>query len=187
MINLKAETRELIKAERRKMSDEDVLEKSIKASTLFVNSEIYKKSKCLMIYFPLGNETDTAEIARAAYGDKKKIVFPVTDETQCEIVPYAAEEDTRFIRGGFSVFEPKGTQAVDKLKIDTIIVPGIAFDKFGSRIGFGKGCYDRFLRDLPAVKVGFCYEFQLCDKIDADDFDVKMDFLITEEKIIRCI
>jgi len=67
-----------------------------------------------------------------------------------------------------------------------VIVPGIAFDKAGSRIGFGKGCYDMFLDGLNAVKIGFCYDFQVMDEIPSDDHDIRMDFLVTEKGVLRC-
>ncbi|MBQ5689791.1 MAG: 5-formyltetrahydrofolate cyclo-ligase, partial [Bacteroidales bacterium] len=63
----------------------------------------------------------------------------------------------------------------DKNKIDLVIVPGIAFSQKGGRIGFGKGCYDRFLQGIPAKKVGLCYELQLSVRIKSDSYDEEMD------------
>ena len=64
-------------------------------------------------------------------------------------------------------------------------MPGIAFDKHGARVGFGKGCYDKFLAKTQAVKVGFCYDFQLCDEIETDKHDILMDYLVSEKGILK--
>ena len=75
--------------------------------------------------------------------------------------------------------------------MDTVgicFVPGIAFDKSGNRIGFGKGYYDRFLKDKPQItKIGICYDFQLLKKVQIpfDEFDIKMDIIVTEKEVIR--
>ena len=90
-----------------------------------------------------------------------------------------------FEKGTFSVLEPKERVCLDKNNIDVVLVPGIAFDRCGGRVGFGKGCYDKFLKDINAIKIGFCYDFQLLEHINTDSTDVTMDFIITEKEIIR--
>ena len=86
----------------------------------------------------------------------------------------------------FSVLEPCGTETADIKKIDAVLVPGIAFDKNGARVGFGKGCYDRFLKNVSAIKIGVCYDFQICEKICDEEHDIKMDFLISENGMYKC-
>ncbi len=181
----KSEIRDANKAARAKMNSKAVSQKSHAAEESFLKSEIYKNSNCIMLYMPLGNEVDTAEIIKDAFRDGKHLVFPVTDKSTGEITPHYAAEDTLFKRGAFSVFEPCATQVAELKQIDAVIVPGIAFDRLGNRVGFGKGCYDRLLQRTSAVKIGLCYEFQVCDEIAADPYDVKMDFLITESGMIK--
>ena len=178
----KAEIRKQNKMKRAEMSKADARENSSVISELFLNSELYKNAKCIMLYMPLGNEVDTKDITKAAFKDGKKVVLPVTDNKN-NIIPYFVKKDTEFQTGAFSVKEPIGTEKANTKEIDLVIVPGIAFDKSGNRIGFGKGCYDGFLKNINAVKVGICYEFQMCDEISADLFDVKMDYVITEKGI----
>ena len=140
-----------------------------------------------MLYMPLGNETDTSDITEAAFKDGKKVAFPVTDAETGEITPYYATENTQFKQGAFSVNEPNNDDIAALSDIDVIVVPGIAFDKSGARVGFGKGCYDRLLKQSCAVKVGLCYDYQVCDWIAMDEFDVNMDYLVTESGMINCI
>lgn len=177
---MKSEIRSHYKTKRMQMTKKEVAEKSLLASENFLSSEMYKNCKVLMLYMPLGNETDTTKIINRAYADSKKVVFPVTEKESGVITPYYADEVSGFKKGAFNVNEPQNGTKVELCDIDVILVPGIAFDRKGARIGFGKGCYDRLLQNTDAVKVGFCYDFQVCDSIPADDHDVMMDFLVTE-------
>lgn len=183
---MKNEIRNLIKLKRRDMEISQVEKKSISAEEKFIGSHLYKKSKCIMIYSPLGNEIRTDLIFEKAYADGKMVVVPVTDSATGEISPCKVGRETEYIVGGFGILEPKDKSFISSGEIDVVIVPGIAFDKKGARIGFGKGCYDKFLKGMSAVKVGFCYDFQLVEGIPADDFDIPMDFLVTNEEILNC-
>ena len=183
---MKDEIRKTNKERRAQMSREEVTEKSLAAARLFLNSQIYKKARQIMLYMPLGNETDTGTIIDAAFIDGKTVVFPVADEKSGEITPHIASWDTAFIKGTFSVKEPVNAKKADMSKMDVVLVPGIAFDKTGARIGFGKGCYDRLLQNSAAVKVGYCYDFQIFEGITPEKHDVRMDFLVTEKDLFKC-
>ena len=183
---MKSEIRNSNKRKRSLMDKAEVLEKSYAAAEEFLSSDIYKNAKQLMLYMPLGNETDTTHIINAAFRDGKKLVFPVTDAKSGEITPCYCTEVSEFVKGAFSVKEPCVRDVADVSKIGVILVPGIGFDKKGARVGFGKGCYDRLLKNTSATKIGFCYDFQICEEIAAEEHDVKMDFLVTESGIIKC-
>ena len=183
---MKNEIRKKFKEKRRLMEKSEVSKKSRFACEVFLKSEMYKNAKTLMLYIPLGNETDTTEIIKRAFADGKKLIFPVTDERTGVITPCYATTETEFEKGAFAVNEPVVKNCASAKDIDVIIVPGIAFDKKGRRIGFGKGCYDRLLKNTSAVKTGFCYDFQLCDEIPAEEHDVKMDCIITENGVFKC-
>ncbi len=179
----KAEIRKQNKQKRNNMSKEEVAEKSSVICTYFLQSELYKTAKTIMLYMPIAGEVDTSAIMREAFKDGKRVVLPVTD-AENNIIPCFAEEDTQFCEGKFSVQEPKNTAIADPKAIDVVIVPGIAFDKSGGRVGFGKGCYDGFLKSTDAVRVGVCYEFQMCEKIPTEPHDEKMDFAVTEKRVV---
>ncbi len=183
---MKNQIREQNKIKRRAMSKAQVAEKSKEAAKAFLQSELYKNAQQIMVYFPLGNETDTSEIISASFRDGKSLILPVTDSQSGVITPCIYEKDTVLVKGAFSVTEPLKIVPADMSKTDVVLVPGIAFDLSGNRVGFGKGCYDRLLDGTSAVKVGFCYDWQICPEITADKHDVKMDFLITENGLI-CI
>ncbi len=180
----KAKIREVNKLKRAEMVKIEVNEKSEKIADYILSGEIYKNSASVMLYMPIGNEVKMDKIINRAYLDSKKVVFPVTDEKN-NITPHYARRDTQFSTGLYSVQEPDNSETARLDEIDIVIVPGIAFDRKGNRVGFGKGCYDGFLRDVNAVKIGVCYEFQICHKIFADPYDIKMDYIICEKGIIK--
>ena len=183
---MKSEIRTANKNKRKAMSKEEAEKKSALAQNAFLASQLYKNAEIIMLYYPLGNETDTSVIAKTAAADNKRLVYPVTDEKTGEITPYYAKNGSKFHIGAFSVQEPEKTDKADTADIDVIIVPGIAFGRNGARIGFGKGCYDRFLKNIRAVKIGFCYDFQICGGFIGEEHDINMDFLITESGVQAC-
>lgn len=182
----KEEIRKENKEKRKLMTKSEVEKKSRTAAFHFLESDVYKNSDTVMLYYPIGNETDTAYILKKAFEDGKKVAFPVTNPQSNEITAVLADRETEFSRGAYSIPEPTEKRPIDKNMTDVVLVPGIAFDKSGMRIGFGKGCYDRFLKDIRAKKVGFCYNFQIKDKICGDAFDVQMDYLVSESGMICC-
>lgn len=184
---MKNQIREQNKTKRRAMDKADVTKKSRLAASVFLESDLYKNAEQLMVYLPLGKETDTRDIIDAAFRDGKRLVLPVTDPETGEITPCLYEKDTKLAKGAFSVTEPVDLKPADMSKSDVVLVPGIAFDLSGNRVGFGRGCYDGLLKGTAAVKVGFCYDFQVCSQIPAEKHDVKMDFLVTESGIINCL
>lgn len=137
--------------------------------------DVFKRAESVMIYMPIKGEVDV----RGLLSEKKIFLTPVTDGEDM----YAAHLSDQLIEGNFSVPEPKDKKPFDKDKIDAVIVPGIVFGKDFNRIGFGKGYYDKFLRDIKAVKIGVCYSFQTVDSIEAETHDVKLDYIITEGEI----
>ena len=181
----KSEIRKINKDKRKAMTKEEVAEKSALAQKAFLGSELYKNASQIMLYMPLGNEIGTDEMLKAAFADDKKVVLPVTNGETGEITPYLITKDTQFAVGAFKVREPIGAEIADVSKTDLIIVPGIAYDRRGARVGFGKGCYDMLLCNSKAVNVGYCYEYQICDEIEDEAHDMRMDYLLTENGISK--
>jgi len=183
---MKSIIREEMKEKRRAMQKSEVFGKSLIAQNIFLESNIYCEAKTVMLYIPLGNEISTDEIIENALLSGKDVLVPVTDSKTFEITAHKITKDTEFEKGVFSLTEPKEKAQFDSSRIDVVLVPGVAFSAGGNRIGFGKGCYDKFLKDIRATKVGFCYDFQVLDEFETDEFDIRMDFLITEKEFIDC-
>lgn len=182
----KQEIREQNKALRRQMLRCDAETKSQAVAEAFLKSELYANARQIMLYMPLGNEVDLTAVKNAAFADGKCVVFPVTEQNSGIITPICVNENTVFEKGSFSVMEPQSTELADMTRTDVVLVPGIAFDKSGTRVGFGKGCYDMLLERYNGIKIGVCYDFQMQEKIPAEEHDIKMDFLLTESGLKKC-
>ena len=89
-------------------------------------------------------------------------------------------------RGAFGVLEPGAGCQQRAPKADIILVPGVAFDRSGARLGRGKGYYDRFLGHFEGVRVGVCFEGQVVDAVPSDPHDKGMDFLVTPRGVMTC-
>ena len=182
----KSELRLEYKQKRKQMTKDDVVSKSKNAQKMFLKSKIYQTAKTIMLYMPLGNETDTWDIVLKAFEDKNRVVIPVTDDKTGVITPCYITKDTEYKVGAFNIKEPTVSDVADVCNIDVILVPGIAFAKSGERIGFGKGCYDMLLKNAKAIKVGYCYDFQVVKEISDESHDINMDYIVTENKITEC-
>ena len=178
----KAEIREQIKRLRAGIGPDDKIARSRTVGEAVLTTDVYKSADSIMLYYSIGNEVDTTMIAEHSFADGKQVIYPVTDEESGRITPIEIVKGARFTRGGFGIPEPSGE--VYTGRIDLVIVPGVAFDHGGGRLGFGKGCYDAFLSHTDAYKIGLCYDVQLLDTLPTEEHDVRMDAVVTESEII---
>ena len=141
-----------------------------------INLEEYKQSKLVLTYVSLRDEVDTIKLIKHSLENGKQIAVP-----KCEgdnIVFYYINSLEDLEEASFGILEPKTNKMVTEFNNSICIVPGVAFDKENNRIGYGRGFYDRFLRNYHRIKIGLSYKECICDKIDVDENDVKMDKVI---------
>lgn len=172
---------------------ESIEDRKIKSSEItkkIVQSDFYKEAKVIAMYSSLSSEVDTASLIIKALSDKKIVVLPkVVSKEELEF--YSISKLERLVeKGSFGIKEPwaKVDNFIDKDEIDLMIVPGICFDKNKNRVGFGKGFYDRYLADKNnVIKIGICFEEQVLqnDFISTDEYDIKMDMVITDKEIYK--
>lgn len=136
---------------------------------------LWQKARVVMLYSALPDEVDVAALIEKAWQEGKQVLLPkVTGETTMEV--QSVGPDTPFFAGAFGISEPMGRKFQDLLSIDLVVVPGMAFDGRGNRLGRGKGYYDRFLPALTrAYKLGVCFPYQLVDAVPSDPHDCRMD------------
>lgn len=108
----------------------------------------------------------------------KRIILPVVTGDELELRVYTGPQDLAI--GSYGIAEPTGAPFTDYGTIDLAVIPGIAFDRYGHRLGRGKGYYDRLLPQIPAPKVGICFPFQLIEEVPAEAFDFRMDTIIAQ-------
>lgn len=134
----------------------------------------------ILMYHSLPDELSTRRFL-AKWGKRKKFFLPRVNGVNLEILPY---DETRLELGSFHIEEPTGNDLTDPATIELVVVPGVAFDRQGRRLGRGKGYYDRFLQSSRATKVGVGYEFQLIDEVPSEPHDINMDIVVTPNATI---
>ncbi len=110
-------------------------------------------------------------------------VIPRIEGRRLVLHPY---DPARLIRHSFGMLEPDpALPTVDAVTIGLVLLPGIAFDRYGGRLGFGGGYYDRFLPTTPALRVGVSYDFCLTDAVPCSEQDQRMDWVVTPSQLLR--
>lgn len=169
--------------ERNELSGSVVAEKSEAIMTQLEAREVFQKAERILFYYSHHQEVHTIDLFKKWIRQKKLYLPKLLDSEQMEAVWCPDLEEIQLNQ--FSIPEPKGKEVAEGL--DLILVPGVAFDLKGNRIGMGKGYYDRFLARYPDVfKIGLAFEFQIFDELPKDPYDVAVDRIITEKRIINC-
>ncbi len=133
----------------------------------------------LLLYSALPDEVQTQDLLDELVCQGKTVLLPrVLNSSDMELRHYTGKQDLK--PGAYGILEPIGELFTDDSKIDVAIIPGMAFDIQGQRLGRGRGYYDRFLAKLsyPVYKIGVCFPWQIVAAIPVDDNDIPMDMVI---------
>ena len=170
-----------------KLRSQDNKTRSVKSQQikrrLFEDSS-FQAAKSVMFYVAKAYEVDTKDMIEEAIAIGKKVIIPVTEPKKKRLIPSEIKNPKKeLVKGAFGIYEPKKEymRAVDIKDIDMVIVPGVAFDKKGNRIGHGQGYFDRFLKDLPKrlPAIGLAFKFQLVERIKTLSWDIPVTKVIT--------
>lgn len=142
-----------------------------------VEIEEYIQSDLILIYVSLKEEVDTIKLIKYSLEKGKRVAVPKCEGNDIKFYYISSLEDLK--KGSFGILEPLTSQKVTDFSHSICIVPGVVFDKQNNRIGYGRGFYDRFLQNYSGTKIGLTYKECICDEIDIDKNDVKMDKIIT--------
>ena len=150
----------------------------------------FKEAKTVMFYVSVKKEVDTHFMIRRSMKMGKNVVVPFSCIKKVTLIPSKLENfDTDLKKGNFGILEPKKDKLrkVNKKIIDLVVVPGVVFDKAGSRLGFGAGYYDRFLKKmlLRTKFLGLAYDFQIVNKLPNEKHDIFMDAILTDKRVIE--
>lgn len=160
----------------------DYSERRSAAANVFSKLEklaAFAMSENILMYHSLPDELSTLEFLEK-WHDRKRLFLPRVNGVDLEILPY---DRTRMHLGAFRIEEPDGDEYLNPDDIELVVVPAVAYDRHGNRVGRGKGFYDRLLSRTRALKVGVAYDFQIFDDIEAEHFDVPVDIVITETHV----
>jgi len=166
------------------LSSDDWANKSSVIGSHLINDLIMPAAvRSVGLYYPVRNEVDTFPIFDFCQKQGISSLFPRVVSTN-EMIFLPVDSRKKLVKQSYGIYEPEVGQYRGKegMTPDILIVPGVAFDSRNYRVGYGKGFYDRYLaRHTPSLSVGFGFDFQVVEKIDAEEWDVKVDLVVTEK------
>lgn len=193
MLNIRKDIiRKTVLRKRRLIAESKRNEKSKAIIERLLNTEEFKKSNMIMCYVDFDGEAKTREFIESCLRMGKRVTVPMvvknTDGSRDLIASEVYDLEKDLEKGTFGVFEPKkdAVRNVNPAEIDMAVVPGVAFDLNKNRVGYGAGFYDRFLKKVGSrcFIVGLAFDFQVCEDIAADVFDVPVNMIITETGVL---
>ena len=174
-------------ARRRALSDEERQAAGKDMGILFLNF-IHFKRRSYSAYVSHDHEIPTRHLINQILAWNAKLAIPAWDSVAKTYELCAFHAQTRLITGRFGVREPEHHITVNPADIRLLLIPGVAFDNTGNRVGHGKGYYDAILAKASpeALKVGVCYDWQIVPSLPAEAHDIPMDFILTDRRILCC-
>ena len=179
----KGELRKFYRATR--FSVENREERTYSATQNILKLPQWKEAKTVLLYNAIGSELSTESLFQKAIEQKKTVLLPVTLNLEGKMSVGYWKQD-KLTEGHFAIPEPAPLPHFNLSLIDLVIVPGVAFDRMGGRLGQGKGYYDRFLSTTESFRIGFCFAEQLASELPMRNHDARMDSIVTESGIITC-
>lgn len=151
----------------------------------------FERAKIIHFFMTTKSEVITEEAVRRSLFLGKDVVVPVVDKTHRRIIlSKLSDYDNELGMKDHGIHEPKTEfiRHVNLCDVDLMVLPGVAFDKSGHRLGYGAGYYDRLLEDRHTrpFLAALAFELQIVDMIPVEGHDVKVDIIVTEERVIRC-
>lgn len=180
----KEEIRSEALKKRQTFSEEQQLEKSETIIAKLEALDVFKQAEVILVYFSHHKEVHTQDFI-AKWLDSKTILLPrLTEGNTFMVHPISSLDELEENR--FGIPEPAVSE-LDAPRPDLIILPGVAFDRKGNRIGMGSGYYDRFLADKKDIpRIALAYSQQVLDSVPRKSYDEPVDVIITEDEVIRC-
>lgn len=186
----KKNLRKKILKHRGQLTESDIVEFSKIIASKLYETEYYKKAKRIMSFISTGNEVDTHGIIKKSISVGKSTTVPFTIHSPREMKASELFDFSELEISYHNILAPKREfhRFVDPGTIDLILVPGVAFAKNGYRVGYGGGYYDRFLSEIDkdVMKIALGFDLQVVDKVPVEEFDIPVDLIITEKRMIYC-
>ena len=186
----KATIRKSIILKRKALSNLKQNEKSLIVTRRLLDMREFKTSKAVFCFLSTAHEVKTEEIILKAFRLGKDVLVPLLNPQEGDMQVVRISRDTRFAIGKYGVREPslETREVVPSACIDFVIAPGLAFDIFGNRIGYGGGHYDKLFKNISndVTRVAVGYDFQIIESVPHSDFDESVHFIVTETKTLRC-
>lgn len=177
----KQSVRSKIRATKALLTEDEKREAARRVWEMLEQTAAFMMSDHILMYHSLADELDSRGLLKK-WHRSKRFYLPRVNGVNLDILPF---DPDRLEEGAFHIMEPTGAATTPLSAIELIIVPAVAYDVRGHRVGRGKGFYDRLLADAKALKIGVGYDFQVVDEIDAEPHDVGVDVIITESRFLK--
>ncbi len=187
----KKSIRKEIMEKRSKLTWEIIKEKSHIIEERLFNLEEYQKSNFIFSFISFKDEVHTHEIIKNSLNMGKRIGVPVTVIKPRKLLVSELKDFEKELEiGYYGILTPKKEyqRILSPNIVDLVLVPGVAFDVEGYRVGYGGGYYDRFFSSLKkdVIKIGLCYDLQILSQVPRDPYDIPVDLIISENRLIYC-
>ena len=166
--------------ENRALLDRKIFEKLIEL-------EEFNSASLILTYVSFSSEVNTLSIIDYCLSIGKRVAVPRCTDTKGNMDFYLIDSRSSLTEGMFGVFEPdtEKCEILTDFSDSLMLVPGIYFTKKGHRLGYGKGYYDRFIKNYSFISVGLCYNRLIINELPTDTYDEKVDIIVTDKEIIR--
>lgn len=172
----KKELRQLMREKKATCTPQELAAESERICRKILRHPLWKRARTVLLYHALPDEVSTRLLLEQ--GQDKCLLLPVVVGDDLELRQYTGAGNLR--TGSFCISEPTGPQLTPTFyhAIDLVIVPGMAFDAEGHRLGRGRGYYDRLLPRISAPKFGVCFPFQMVPRVPTEEHDCRMDRVV---------
>ena len=173
----KRELRAAIRAKKRAMTPEEIETRSRRLGQLFAESEAYRNADTIYGYLPYNQEVRTVPMLEQALKDGKRVAVP---KVYGDEMKFLYLDDLSQVEKGYAgIPEPIADEPVADDDTALVLMPGLAFDPSGHRIGYGGGFYDKFLAAEPNhPTLALCYEFQMLPELHTEEHDIPVDTVL---------
>ena len=173
----KKELRRTIRDRKRAMTEEEIVQRSEKLGVLFAQSDAYKAARTIYGYLPYNQEVRTVPMLEQALKDGKRVAVPKVYGEEMKFL--YLDDLTKVEKGYAGIPEPIADGPVADDETALVLMPGLAFDPAGHRIGYGGGFYDKFLAAEPNhPTLALCYEFQMLPELHTEEHDIPVDTVL---------
>ena len=183
----KKKTRQRVLQQRRAFSATEKTPAEQRMLKFLQSWDVFRQAKTIHIFISKTDEPDTSPIIESAWESGKTVAVPCVVPESFELFHSQLKSFEDLSSGALGVLEPspEGRIAMNPESFDLVIIPGVAFDRQGGRLGYGKGYYDRFLEQTGAFRLALAFNFQVLEKVPTEKHDVPMNGILTESGIIE--
>ncbi len=186
---VKRELRSRIRAQFAAIPETEIKKQSAAITNSLLRLPEIVSANCVLIYVSHGKEVETHQIIRHLIALGKQVCVPNYDDSSKKYLASKLQDfDADLAKRKFGILEPRpeSTNPVALENLEVFVIPGLAFDQKGNRLGRGQGYFDRLLIQTNGPKIGLSYNFQLIDEIPTSDKDISVDIILTNNAVIRC-